>query len=28
LSRFEKFVGELTSQGEKLRSVVEKMVRQ
>jgi hypothetical protein len=28
LSRFEKFVGELTSQGEKLRSVVEKVVRQ
>src|ERR1700761_8457353 len=28
LSRFEKFVGELTSQGEKLRTVVEKMVRQ
>jgi hypothetical protein len=27
LSRFEKFVGELTSQGEKLRSVVEKVVR-
>src|ERR1700735_2783124 len=28
LSRFEKFIGELTSQGEKLRSVVEKVVRQ
>ncbi len=28
LTRFEKFVGELTSQGEKLRSVVEKVVRQ
>jgi hypothetical protein len=28
LTRFEKFVGELTSQGEKLRTVVEKMVRQ
>ena len=28
LSRFEKFVGELTAQGEKLRSVVEKAVRQ
>ena len=28
LSRFEKFVGELSSQGEKLRSVVEKAVRQ
>ena len=28
LSRFEKFVGELTTQGEKLRSVVEKAVRQ
>jgi hypothetical protein len=28
LSRFEKFVGELTAQGEKLRTVVEKAVRQ
>jgi hypothetical protein len=28
LSRFEKFIGELSSQGEKLRSVVEKVVRQ
>jgi hypothetical protein len=28
LTRFEKFVGELTAQGEKLRSVVEKAVRQ
>jgi hypothetical protein len=28
LTRFEKFIGELTSQGEKLRSVVEKVVRQ
>ena len=28
LSRFEKFVGELTTQGDKLRSVVEKAVRQ
>ena len=28
LSRFETFVGELTDQGEKLRSVVEKVVRQ
>ena len=28
LSRFEKFVGELSSQGEKLRSVMEKVVRQ
>jgi hypothetical protein len=28
LGRFEKFVSELTSQGEKLRSVVEKAVRQ
>ena len=28
LSRFEKFVGELASQGEKLRSLVEKMARQ
>ena len=28
LCRFEKFIGELTSQGEKLRSVVEKVVRQ
>ena len=28
LSRFEKFVGEVTAQGEKLRSVVEKAVRQ
>jgi hypothetical protein len=28
LGRFEKFVGELTAQGEKLRSVVEKAVRQ
>jgi hypothetical protein len=28
LSRFEKFIAELTSQGEKLRSVVEKVVRQ
>jgi hypothetical protein len=28
LSRFEKFVGELTAQGDKLRSVVEKAVRQ
>jgi hypothetical protein len=28
LSRFEKFVGELTVQGEKFRSVVEKAVRQ
>ena len=28
LSRFEKFVGELTAQGEKLREVVEKAVRQ
>jgi len=28
LARFEKFVGELTAQGEKLRSVVEKAVRQ
>jgi hypothetical protein len=28
LSRFEKFVGELTTQGEKLRTVVEKVVRQ
>src|SRR6202012_380255 len=28
LGRFEKFVGEVTSQGEKLRSVVEKAVRQ
>ena len=28
LGRFEKFVGELTTQGEKLRSVVEKAVRQ
>jgi hypothetical protein len=27
LSRFEKFVGELTAQGEKLRTVVEKAVR-
>src|ERR1700761_4627792 len=27
LSPFEKFVGEITSQGEKLRSVVEKVVR-
>jgi hypothetical protein len=28
LSRFEKFVGELTTQGEKLRSLVEKAIRQ
>jgi hypothetical protein len=28
LTRFEKFVGEVTAQGEKLRSVVEKAVRQ
>lgn len=28
LSRFEKFVGELTAQGEKFRTVVEKAVRQ
>lgn len=28
LARFEKFVGELTTQGDKLRSVVEKVVRQ
>jgi hypothetical protein len=28
LARFEKFVGELTAQGEKLRTVVEKAVRQ
>ena len=28
LTRFEKFIGELSSQGEKLRSVVEKVVRQ
>jgi hypothetical protein len=28
LTRFEKFVGELTAQGEKLRTVVEKAVRQ
>ncbi len=28
LTRFEKFVSELTAQGEKLRSVVEKAVRQ
>jgi hypothetical protein len=28
LSRFEKFVGEVTAQGEKLRTVVEKAVRQ
>ena len=28
LSRFEKFVGELTAQGDKLRSVIEKAVRQ
>ncbi len=28
LGRFEKFVGELSAQGEKLRSVVEKAVRQ
>jgi hypothetical protein len=28
LTRFEKFVGELTVQGDKLRSVVEKVVRQ
>jgi hypothetical protein len=28
LGRFEKFVGELTAQGEKLRTVVEKAVRQ
>jgi hypothetical protein len=28
LGRFEKFVGELTTQGEKFRSVVEKAVRQ
>jgi hypothetical protein len=28
LARFEKFVGELSAQGEKLRSVVEKAVRQ
>jgi hypothetical protein len=28
LTRFEKFVAELTAQGEKLRSVVEKAVRQ
>ncbi len=28
LTRFEKFVGELTTQGDKLRSVVEKVVRQ
>jgi hypothetical protein len=28
LGRFEKFVGELTAQGEKLRAVVEKAVRQ
>ena len=28
LSRFEKFVGEVTAQGDKLRSVVEKAVRQ
>lgn len=28
LSRFEKFVGELTAQGEKFRNVVEKAVRQ
>jgi hypothetical protein len=28
LGRFEKFVGELTSQGEKLRTIVEKAVRQ
>ena len=28
LTRFEKFVGELTAQGDKLRSVVEKAVRQ
>lgn len=27
LTRFEKFVGELTSQGDKLRSIVEKAVR-
>lgn len=27
LTRFEKFVGELTSQGDKLRTVVEKVVR-
>ncbi len=27
LSRFEKFVGELTAQGEKLRSIMEKAVR-
>ena len=27
LERFEKFVGELTTQGEKLRSVVEKTIR-
>ena len=28
LSRLEKFVGEMTAQGEKLRSVVEKAIRQ
>lgn len=28
LGRFEKFVGELTAQGEKLRTIVEKAVRQ
>jgi hypothetical protein len=28
LGRFEKFVGEITAQGEKLRTVVEKAVRQ
>jgi hypothetical protein len=28
LTRFEKFVGEVTAQGEKIRSVVEKAVRQ
>ncbi len=28
LGRFEKFVGELTTQGEKLRTIVEKAVRQ
>ena len=28
LSRFEKFIGELAGQGEKLRSVVEKLARQ